>query len=140
MIGGISELQVFDGCIYLLDNFVANGLFVFDMEGRFIRKNYYNVVYHKKTGIVKIAKKLSNDLILKQNDDTNFMSSFFSGNFKFSDLHGAYECVSPMIMDMFLKAVKNKEFVPDLDKIDQLQELNVESNPVIFYYEFKDAE
>ena len=38
LIGGIDELQVFDGFIYVLDKFSAKTLFVFDMEGHFIRK------------------------------------------------------------------------------------------------------
>ena len=38
LIGATTELQIFDSCIYLLDARVAKGLFVFDMEGRFIRK------------------------------------------------------------------------------------------------------
>lgn len=38
LIGGINELQVFDGYIYILDVHRAKSLFVFDTEGRFIRK------------------------------------------------------------------------------------------------------
>ena len=37
-IGIVSDLQVFDGCIYILDQGLAKSLFVFDMQGRFIRK------------------------------------------------------------------------------------------------------
>ena len=38
LIGRIHELQVFDGCIYILDKIIAKGLFVFDNQGRFLRK------------------------------------------------------------------------------------------------------
>ena len=38
LIGRIEEFQVFDECIYILDAHIANSLFVFDIEGRFIRK------------------------------------------------------------------------------------------------------
>jgi hypothetical protein len=38
LIGRISEFQVFDGYIYVLDKSIAKSLFVFDMDGRFIRK------------------------------------------------------------------------------------------------------
>jgi hypothetical protein len=38
LIGSVDELQIFDGCIYILDKHIAKSLFVFDMEGRFIRK------------------------------------------------------------------------------------------------------
>ena len=38
LIGRINELQVFDGYIYVLDRLIAKSLFVFDMNGHFIRK------------------------------------------------------------------------------------------------------
>jgi hypothetical protein len=38
LIGSLDELQIFDGRIYILDKHIAKSLFVFDMEGRFIRK------------------------------------------------------------------------------------------------------
>ena len=38
MIGNINTIQVFDGYIYILDSSKAKSLFVFDLEGRFIRK------------------------------------------------------------------------------------------------------
>ena len=38
LIGHINGLQAFDGCIYVHDMLDANSLFVFDMNGRFIRK------------------------------------------------------------------------------------------------------
>ena len=38
LIGRINELQVFDGYIYVLDSRIAKSLFVFDMNGHFIRK------------------------------------------------------------------------------------------------------
>jgi hypothetical protein len=38
LIGRVTELQVFDGKIYILDEHVAKALFVFDLNGKFIRK------------------------------------------------------------------------------------------------------
>jgi hypothetical protein len=38
LIGYINEAQVFDGKIFVLDTNYAKGLFVFDMEGKFIRQ------------------------------------------------------------------------------------------------------
>ena len=38
LIGQIDELQIFDGCIYILDRNRAKSLLVFDADGRFIRK------------------------------------------------------------------------------------------------------
>jgi len=36
--------------------------------------------------------------------------------------------------------IKENNLLPGLDKMDQLRKLDEESNPVIFFYEFKDAE
>ena len=38
LIGDINELQVFDGRIFVLDRRIAKRLFIFDVDGRFIRK------------------------------------------------------------------------------------------------------
>ena len=38
LIGRIHELQVFNGCFYILDKTIAKSLFVFNKDGRFIRK------------------------------------------------------------------------------------------------------
>ena len=38
MIGRISSLQVFDGYVYVLDSHVARSMFVFDIDGRFVKK------------------------------------------------------------------------------------------------------
>ena len=38
IIGRVSDIQVFDNNIYILDSRSAKSLFVFDMEGRFVRK------------------------------------------------------------------------------------------------------
>ena len=38
LIGNITELKIFDGYVYILDAQSAKSLFVFDLDGRFIRK------------------------------------------------------------------------------------------------------
>jgi len=94
----------------------------------------FTVVFHKETGSVKIAKNFTNDLILRQHNDIN---PAITGIFKFSDKKGAYEIVPPFMIKTFLKSIKNNEIVPNMDKIDQLIQLDIETNPVIFFYEFK---
>jgi len=56
--------------------------------------------------------------------------------FEFSDNKGAYQVIQPMMLDIFLESIKKNEVIPDLDKLDQLEKLNEESNPIIFFYEF----
>ena len=96
--------------------------------------NYFTVVFHKKTTTVKIVNKLSNDLILRQVDNNKIVRPT---QFKFSDMQGVYEIILPYRLERFQQSIKNNEIVPDLDKLDQLKKLDEESNPVIFFYEFK---
>ena len=37
----------------------------------------------------------------------------------------------------FQNEIKNNEFVPNLDKLEQLKQLDDDSNPVILFYEYK---
>ena len=43
-------------------------------------------------------------------------------------------------MEDLLLNIENNNQTQGLDKIDQLRRLNEESNPIIIYYEYKDAE
>ena len=65
------------------------------------------------------------------------MRSGMPGKFVFSDAQGAYEIVPTFAMNRFLESIRNNKLVPNLDKLDQLKKLDEESNPVIFFYEFK---
>ena len=96
--------------------------------------DFFTVVFHKDTETVQIAKNLSNDLVLKQTDDPK---SGIPDKFSFSDAHGAYAIVLPFVMNHFLESVRNNQLLPDLDKLDQLKKLDEDSNPVIFFYEYK---
>jgi hypothetical protein len=91
-----------------------------------------SVLLNKKTGSVELANSFKNDLLYR--DDT------FGVDFIFSDSKGAYEVPDQYWLPKFQESHRKNEVAPDLDKADQLMKLNEESNPVIFYYEYKDAE
>ena len=130
-------MNYFRGKIWDVQSFVENDDFILFNYNYAGSMGYFTVLFHKETRTVKLAKKLSNDLVLRQGDDANSSMSAVFGKFSFSDTQGAYEVVSPRIFYKFLESLRNNECVPDLDKLDQLMQLNEESNPVIFYYEFK---
>ena len=91
----------------------------------------YIAIFDKKTNTTKITKKLKNDLILIQDND--FLYS--NGNFRFSDINGVYEII--LRPEILIKHDQENNLVPDLDQIDRLKMLDEDSNPIIFYYEFK---
>ncbi|MDR1156507.1 MAG: hypothetical protein LBL04_17525 [Bacteroidales bacterium] len=92
---------------------------------------FVTAVYHKATGKARLVDYLSNDLIFKHDKDGMY------GRFRFSDTKGAYEILHTSMISDFQESVRNHEVLPNLDKADQLMQLNEDSNPVIFYYEFK---
>ena len=58
----------------------------------------------------------------------------------FSDSKGAYAVLDThydLILYDLQSAIKKNEVVPDLEKLDQLSKLTGDSNPVVFFYEFK---
>lgn len=93
----------------------------------------YIVTFNKKTKEVKLADHFINDLIYNHDQQS------WLGLFEFSDSKGVYEILNTQsdFFNDFKNSIKNNEIAPDLDKIDQLMKLDSESNPVIFFYEFK---
>ena len=141
-----THFQVLQGTqkIWDVNSFVENDDFIlFKCKSGFMsgKKDSFSVLFHKGTESVKIASRMVNDLVLKRIDDENQPGmSIFDGNFAFSDKRGAYEIVqtTPLLFfERFQKFIKNNEAVPELDKLDELLQLDAESNPVIFYYEYK---
>jgi hypothetical protein len=133
-------MQLFQGSskIWDVQGFVENDEFIiFKYACGDGWSKFLTVVVNKKTGSVKIAERLRDDFVLRNKNDNESVMSVRSGRFKFSDSKGAYEVITPNIFERFKESVKNNEIVPDLDKLDQLMLLDAESNPVIFFYEFK---
>ena len=124
--------------IWDVNSFIENDDFIIFRCGSGIDlSDYFSVIFNKKTEEVKLAKKLKNDLILRRVDDEKSVMSVMSGRFIFSDINGAYEMIPPMIFAQFKNSIRNNEIVSDLDKLDQIMQLNDDSNPIIFYYEYK---
>ncbi len=90
------------------------------------------VLFNKRNKSTELVQSFDNDFLYKKDE--------FITTFVFSDAHGAYEVPDEYWLPEFQQLVKKNEVVPGLDKVDQLMKLDEESNPVIFYYEYKDAE
>ena len=116
--------------IWNVNSFVENDDFIiFRYEIEFL--SYNTVVFNKKTEIANIAGFLSNDLIFRRDRDGIF------GRFHFSDTRGAYQILHPDLLNKIKMSIRRNEVVSSLDKADLLLKLNEDSNPVIFFYEFK---
>ena len=116
--------------IFDVNSYVENDEFIiFRYQQGFM--NYNIVIIHKKTGSVELVKKFSKDLIFKNSENRYF------GGFVFSDTKGAYEFLNTMSIAGFQESIRNNEVVPELDKADELHQLEEDANPIIFYYEYK---
>ena len=96
---------------------------------------FLSVVLDKKTGKAKLYDYMNNDLIYKQGQKNRSQMH----RFKCSDAKGAYVILETLANELsnFQNDIKNNEIVPDLDKLEQLKQLDDDSNPVIFFYEYK---
>ena len=94
-------------------------------------KDFVTVIYHKTNGEVKLARYLSKDLIY-ENDDSGWNEMF-----AFSDKKGVYEILNNRMIVSLQESIRNNETVLGLDKADELLQLDAESNPIIFFYEYK---
>ena len=92
-----------------------------------------SVILYKKSGEVKLANYSNNDLIFKQ-DETGMLEQFV-----FSDSKGAYVIYNTQSLAFgeYQRYLNKNDAVPNLNNLDQLMELTFDSNPVIFFYEYK---
>ena len=118
--------------IFNVNCFIENDDFIRFRLGMQL-SSLFTVVFYKKTGEVKLANYLRNDLIYKQDQKSAL------GGFVFADAKGAYEILDTQrgMHNYIQSSVMENKVVPDLDKLDQLMKLTAESNPAIFFYEFK---
>ena len=89
----------------------------------------HSVIYNTKTKSTQIFNVTSNDLLYKRHGaGISFKSIFY-------DESGVFECINSFLLPPFLKIISNNEINDSIK--DQIFGLNEQSNPVLFYYEFK---
>lgn len=113
---------------------------IFDINGYVESKNFIFFTYcgsPKKVGSVFHDFTTNQTLHLKYlKNDLLFKDETMRSNFGFYDSSGAYMMINAY--EVFEEVEKNN-IVSNLDKKEQLLKLKEDDNPVIFYYEFKDA-
>ncbi|MDR2036799.1 MAG: 6-bladed beta-propeller [Bacteroidales bacterium] len=124
----ISELSGFD-VSFSIENYMENEkiiLFTYRKGNNRTR----TVLYDKKNHAAAVPKVKVNDLM--------YVKSGLDMKFHFYDKAGVYYHISGFALDYFIGEIKKNKVKPDLDKYAQLKELTEESNPVVFYYEYRD--
>ena len=118
----VSFRKLFD-----IQNYIEHNKFIYfnvTVEGQPI-----SIIYDISSKTSKIFKYFGNDLV--------YIEPRQFPKFAHSDAKGVYEIIVPDVMDVFLLNIKNNNISQGLDKMELLKKLDEESNPVIFYYEFK---
>jgi len=112
--------------IYGICNYVAyNDMVLFD----YIHKNSVrSCLYDIKSKKGRIAKGLIDDMVYLNRD--NSLCPLFS----VASVDGVYSYVNPEQMNHFLKLVKENKLRSNLDKLDKLKQLKLDTNPIIFIY------
>ena len=93
-------------------------------------KDLYFVLFNKKNGKIRTSKLLLNDLGYK---NVGIVSSFVC-----SDENGLYEMIGMFSIDGFVQSIQQYDILKEsLDKYEELMNLPEDTNPILFYYEFK---
>ncbi|GHT79045.1 hypothetical protein FACS189464_3470 [Bacteroidia bacterium] len=117
--------------IYNIHNYIEHGNLIFFeyQQG----KESHSVLYNTNSQETQIAEYTANDLVYQDSTIRNHIRIMFF------DQHGVYDVPATgwvnSLQDFF---IKQNKLATRLDKLDQLKQLPEDSNPVIFYYEFKD--
>ena len=92
--------------------------------------NKYFVLYNKRNGKTRITQLLINDI--------GYDKPKLVNRFACSDENGLYEIIGMFSIEQYLERVKEDDFLKkSVDKYEQLRNLPEDTNPIIFYYEFK---
>ncbi len=100
-------------------------------------KGLSTILYDRITNACQRAF-IFNDLAFIESDPPSRVPSF---DIVFSGSNGIYEAVYGHNREVFMEEyIEKGKLTPHVDKRDELMKLNEESNPVIFYYSYDDAE
>jgi hypothetical protein len=114
--------------VFSINNYIESKDFIYFNYHR--KLMMYKVLYNPSTRSARIFNTTENDLVYKK--------TIFHTRFGCFDSRGAYECINTLFLPEFIKQIRDGNLLPDLKNMDKLLELTEDSNPVIFFYEFKD--
>ena len=94
----------------------------------YIKDNNYFVTHDKSTNKTQVVKNIFNDLLYEKKSIPYLKVVFY-------DKSGVYECVHAQFLTHFLE--ENKGYIIDNKVKDKIKNIDEDSNPILFYYEFK---
>lgn len=116
--------------IYNINSFMEFGNYIFLKYDEGGTANY--LFYDKTTSTFCHADFLANDLLYKASEHHGV-----DLNICFADSAGIYGYIHPFAMERFIKEKEEGRFKDEINKLQCLEQLNNESNPVILYLKQK---
>jgi len=126
----MSEIMQFDK-YFFITNFMEhkNQIFFECLKGFY----YYKILFNKDTHEVRIIKKFGDDLLIAGEGDFDYpLPKLGCYN---SD--GVYYYVPQRGVPQIKECASNGIFSPNLDRLEDLKNLEEDANTILFYYEFK---
>ena len=115
------------GLAYNIHSYLEWGDFI---SFKYIKRDKFLVLHNTKTGKTRISISFTNDL--------GYDRPWFSDGIICSDENGLYELIDAFYMERYLERIKEEGLLKkDVDKYEQLRTLSEDTNPILFYYEFK---
>ena len=98
---------------------------------RYVKKdNNYYVFHNIKTGKTRITEDIINDLVNEQ--------PWLVSSFNCADENGVYEVIGMFSIERYIEKLQEDGFLKkSVDRYEELRTLPEDTNPIIFYYEFK---
>ena len=128
---------------YMFDIVQYNKYFyIYDFveHGNMVQFNYQignqlrMIIYKKQTDELRIIQKRWDDLLFTNKGTSGVPATKFGC----SDPRGVYYYYDTNQVERLKLLASNGALSPELDKLEELKNLDEDANPVIFYYEFKD--
>ena len=130
--GFLNELFQFNKFFYA-NSFIENEGFIF--FDYFKGSSIHRIFINKQSNEVGIFIKKWDDLLIREKG-TSFGSMPKLGSF---DAKGVYYYLTDSyVLNKLQEAAKAGTLSPNLDKLEEIKQLEEDANPILFYYEFKD--
>ena len=92
------------------------------------------ILFNKQSNEARMFNREWNEFLVKEKG----VNLRFVPHFGCQDSDGIYHSLYNLTLERFISSAKAGILSPDLDKLEEIKNLDTDANPIIFYYEFKD--
>ena len=115
-----------------IESFIENGDFIIIYISK--GTSLLRVLFNKQSNVASITSRSWDDFLVKEKD----VRLGFIPKIGCYDSHGVYCYIFDIHIERCISSAKAGILSPDLDKLEEIKNLDEYANPILFYYEFKD--